>query len=201
MYIELKINNNIIVEGLVRPARYSDADIRHDIIALSEEIESYFGVSSSSLSLRAIVFSNVDAYPCTFYPDAFPECIDIHLVDGALRDSIVTRFQLAHELVHCLCPLKVKGGSAKVIEEGMATRFQLGAIKRWSSRKDWLSSSGAKKWKDALDVYRELTSNCSGAIKRLRTIEPCISLWTHETFVKAGISIAPELEARLLESF
>lgn len=195
----MKICDNIVVFGDVRPKGYSDEVIRDDILTMAAEIESIFGPASTTLSLRFINFSQTHKFPCIYYPNGYPDNLGINITGVALNDIILARFQLSHELVHCLCP--VQREPTLMIEEGMATRYQLGYIKKHSKRKDWLCGEESKRYKNALSCYRDLVSNNKGAIKRLRAVEPCINLWSHKTFQDANIRVSSELEEKLLTVF
>ena len=120
----------------------------------------------------------------------------IRLVAHALEEVDIARYQLAHELVHCLAP--TGESSALVVEEGAATRYQQGYSKKHLGGRVWLNS---EKYKKALYLYNELTKQQSGAVKRLRRIEPCFFNWTHETFELAGMSFNDEIERQLLTRF
>ena len=118
----MRIASDFLVYGEQRPRRYSNQDILRDVVRFSSDIEFKFGPATEAWELKGVVFRDEDKSPCIFYPDDFPGKVMINLTANAVCDIDYARFQLAHEMVHCISPFGT--ASAKVFEEGMAAWYQ-----------------------------------------------------------------------------
>lgn len=60
---------------------------------------------------------------------------------------------------------------------------------------------GDSRYKEALKLYNELAKRYSGAIKKLRRVEPWFYNWSHETFLLADMHLENSFESLLLTRF
>lgn len=178
-----------------RPSGYSDANILEDIKVMSSQIESLYGPGRDDWIVRFVVFADEEA-PCIFYPDGFAKTVGVRLVDRALDNIDYAKFQLAHELVHCLAP---SGGvHGNVAEEGMAAFYQTLYSCQYLGNRVVV---GDKRYKSALNALLRLLSKHGNVLIKLREIEPNIWKWTSDTFTLAGVKADPELKKSLLTPF
>ena len=123
----------------------------------------------------------------------------------ALNDIDCARFQMAHELVHCLTPAgKDNDGNvvpANVIGEAVAVKYQCSYLhKRMNYAKHKISVRGSG-YDDALRLYNDFTRLGKGLVRQIRVVEPYFHKWNHDTFVAAGISVPEDMERKLLMKF
>lgn len=193
----MRFSEKFKVIGDIRPLDYSDAEIQHDVMSWVLELENMFGPATDEMSFGG-VYSNASDNdgPCIYYPYDYPREVMVQLVGLALRDKNVARFQLAHEMVHCLSPSgKV---SAKVFEEGAAAWYQ----QRLSTKEmNGIVMLGNPRYMAARKLYMKLCKKNKDAIKRLRQIQPKMWEISGETFSAAGLSVSAELQKGLLCSF
>lgn len=200
----MNIHPEFRVFGDMRPVGYSDEVILSDIWGMADEIESFYGPMVQNWVLRFVVFAE-ESLPCIYYPDGFSQTVGIRLVPPALSDADYARFQMAHELVHCLAPAG-KGSDgrvipANVIGEAVAVKFQCSYLhKRMKHAKSKISVRGTG-YDDALMLYNEFTKFGKGLVQRIRLIEPYFHKWTHDAFVAAAINVPEDLERKLLMKF
>lgn len=186
----------IMVTGDARPDGYSDEKIREDLLIISERIEALFSPSVDEYQIDWVDFCEGDN-PCLSYPPcADHKSVRIQLVGPALNDANFARFQLAHELVHCLSPSG--GPTATIIEEGAATWFQVYHNRRYVHENIVVNGSS---YVSVLNTYNQLLAHCDNPFGKLRTVEPRAYLFNTETFLRAGIFIKKSHRAHLLKSF
>ncbi len=186
------------VHGNVRPEGYSDEMILNDVRRISVDVEKRFGPAVNEWALGGIAFDTVEEQPFLFYPYSRPRTVIIRLVGPALTSIDFARFQLAHELVHCINP---SGGDlANVLEEGMAACFQQSYSTRVLKGRVRL---GDKKYIAARRMFNQFVkkSKVRDPVVRLRGVEPYLYKITHESFVTADIVLPSELEKTLLMKF
>ena len=186
------------IYGNVRPVGYTDEMILNDVRYISIDIEKRFGPAVDEWALGGVAFDIAEEQPCLFYPYSRPWMVIIKLVGPALKNIDFARFQLAHELVHCINP---SGGNlANVLEEGMAACFQQSYATRMLKGRVRL---GDAKYISARKLFNQFVkkSKVPHTIVRLRSVEPYLHKITHETFATAGITLSPELEKSLLMKF
>lgn len=186
------------IHGNVRLERYTDEMILNDVRCISVDVEKRFGPAVNEWIMGGIIFDTKENQPCLFYPYARQGVVMIKLVGPAITSIEFARFQLAHELVHCLNP---SGGQlSNVLEEGMAACFQQSYATRMLKGRVRL---GDEKYTAARKIFNKLVkkSNVPNPIMRLRSVEPYLHKITHETFAAAGIILPSELEKSLLMKF
>ncbi|EMI5464322.1 hypothetical protein R8E95_004413 [Enterobacter roggenkampii] len=108
-------------------------------------------------------------------------------------------YELAHECIHLLAP--TGGRSAPVIEEGLATVFSEDMIEYWCGNTHKQAYTTDLKYADAAARVRELLDTEPDAIHRLREVQPAFYMMKADTFIRAGLSIDPELIEVLLTKF
>ena len=197
----MNIHPKFHVFGDRRPVGYSNDAILSDIRGMANEIESFYGPMVQDWVLRFVVFAE-ESLPCIYYPDGFSQTVGIRLVPPALSDADYARFQMAHELVHCLAPTgfesKNKVCPANVIEESVATRYQMGYLKTHLKHAQKNIGLDKLEYKIALKLYNEFALIGSNLVKTVRQVEPYFGKWAHGTFVEAGIHVDDKLERKLL---
>lgn len=193
----MNIHPQFSVFGDSRPIGYSDNDILLDVRLISEEVELLYGPMVEDWTIRFLVFVN-ESTPCIYYPKDFNKTVGIRLVGPALKDVDFARFQMAHELVHCLSPFG--GCIANVLEEGMAAFYQQNYSEKMLGSRVQL---GDKRYVFAMKLYEKFLKECnmSNPIAKLRSVEPYVHKFTHETFITAGIILPEYLEKLLLMRF
>ena len=119
-----------------------------------------------------------------------------YLVGKAIVDRDYARFQLAHEMVHCLCPSG--GPAAKVFEEGAAAWYQ----QRFAATKlNNRVQLGSAKYIEARRLYMKLRKIDVDVIKKLRAVEPHMQKIERQTFESVRIRVPDDLLDNLLLSF
>jgi len=124
------------------------------------EVEALFGPRDPDYTLLGIEFSGT--IPQIWFPG---DCrhIAIQLGEPSMTDAKRARFQLAHETVHLLDP--VFAGAASVLEEGLATYYQLTYI----HREDPTYSTEDIRYDNASRLVSKLMTTCPQAVKSLRS--------------------------------
>jgi hypothetical protein len=133
------------------------------------EVENLLGPRNREYSILGIEFSGT--VPQIWFPGNCKH-IAIQLGEPAMSDSKRARFQLAHETVHLLDP--VVGGTANVLEEGLATYYQLMYIHRL----DPTYGTGDAKYDNASQLASKLLTHRPDAVKTLRSVGRTISTLT-----------------------
>ena len=192
----MRIAEIIKVTGDIRPDGYSDEKVREDLVIISERIEAQFGPSVDEYQIDWIDFCK-GGNPCLSYPPcADHKSIRIQLVGPALQSADFARFQLAHELVHCLSPSG--GPNAAIIEEGAATWFQVYHNRKYVHENIVVNDPS---YASVLNSYNQLLAHCDNPFGKLRAVEPHAYLFNTETFLKAGIFLKKSFRAHLLKPF
>lgn len=192
----MRIANDFLVLGDLRPQRYLNQDIRHDVIRFSDEIESMFGPATNEWELKGIVFKDEDSSPCIFFPKDTPGAVMIHLTANAVHNIEYAKFQLAHEIVHCLSPSGTS--STNVFEEGMAAWYQ----QRLATLElDNRVQLGDKRYAAARILFNRMQKKCKDAVKSLRLIEPNMWKINKATFIRANVCLNAGLISLLTMPF
>lgn len=160
--------------------------------------EDLFGPRDTSFTFLGVEFLNGD--PHTWFPNNNKRIV-IQLGESCLREPDRACFQLAHEVVHLLSP--VKKNEASVLEEGIATSFQMRFMREHYGSIGWGVSSinlTLPSYGKAKEAAEELLSADSDSIKKLRRTQPVISYITSklicEQYPSFDKSIAEQLEAK-----
>ncbi len=122
--------------------------------------------------------------------------IAIQLTQGCIVNMNRAVFQLAHEAIHCLSP--TGGQNANYLEEGLATHF---SIEYTFSNGHGTWTAERPKYVDALSKVRELLKIDSDIIKKVRVIQPTISLITVDNLLATNDKIPEKLAVELVMKF
>lgn len=156
------------------------------------EMEKRYGRRDDRWTLLGVEFC--EGVPNIFFPGGNEDPprghITIRLGHKTFFDEKRAVYQLAHECVHLLAP--VKYGEAKVIEEGLATAFSEDIIEMWFGEKNKADYTNDQRYRDAASHVRQLLQLEPDAIRHLRGVEPVFSSMTVATFTEAGLSQVPQ---------
>lgn len=189
---------NFQVVGNARPHGYTDEMILSDVRSFGVEVEKIFGPAVNEWSIGGVRFDPKANQPCLWYPYGLQGVVMVNLDRNATTSIEFSRFQLAHEMVHCINPSG--GNSANVLEEGMAAWFQ----QSYATKKlKGFVQLGDKKYIEARKLFNKFVkkSKVANPIARIRKVEPYLHKVTHETFVATGIALPADLEEVLLSKF
>jgi hypothetical protein len=140
--------------------------------------EEKYGPRDYSYTILGVEF-NQDGHPRIWYPGDCKNVI-IQISLNCLNDINRAVFQVAHEAIHCLCPTGTK--SANILEEGLATLF---SIEYTVSNGNGIWASNDQKYTDATKLVKELLCFDTEIIKKLRLIQPTISLIDKDLILNA----------------
>jgi hypothetical protein len=156
--------------------------------SMISEVEELFGPRNHDYTILGVEFSGT--IPGIWFPR---DCkhIAIQLGKPAMMDFNKAHFQLAHETVHLLDP--VVGGTQNVLEEGLATFYQL----RYIHRLDPNYFTGDAKYDAACMFALRLMAESPNAIKTLRAQGQTISALTAQQLRGAGVGLTND-EANIL---
>ena len=129
---------------------------------LLREAEQRFGPRDRSFRLSEITIGG--RFPHLDFP-GIPEDVVIRLGDAAIDRPLEALHQLAHETVHFLNPRPF--GSASVLEEGLATYFELKCVRRHDPFFPG-PPLGYENYSTACSLVEELLGIGSDAMIRLR---------------------------------
>lgn len=190
--------DNFTIYGRVRPDGYVDEKILSDVMSISADIESRFGLAVTDWVLGGVIFDAKDNQPCLFYPSGRQGVVLIQLVGPALSNVDFARFQLSHELVHAINPSGLNG--ANVFEEGMAAWYQQCYSTKVLKGRVQL---GGEAYKSARQLFNKFIkkSKVKNPVIKVRSIEPNLYKVTHDVFVNAGIILPSDIETLLLTKF
>lgn len=169
--------------------RYSLTTLFGEFLSTLEE---RYGPRDMSYTPLGIEYA-VDG-PQVWYPGNRKQ-ISIMLPEAARVDLDLAVFTLAHEAVHILAPTGGRG--APVVEEGLATLFQIEAAGSYAINRIVPADSP---YYAAAAVTLKFLRMEAGIVKRLREKVPCFASWTPE-FLASNCSIPAELALLLCQSF
>ena len=134
--------------------------------------------------------------PSTYYPGNRPFHVGIQLTQSAASNPKQAYFQLAHEVVHLLGPSPTRE-CANVLEEGMATRFQLHI--------SHLVGLGfpitLPSYVHAMGELDKLLALSPDAVRTIRAVHPDLRHVTDTELMKMVRGVSPELAASLCGRF
>lgn len=168
--------------------------------------ENDFGTRDQSYTLLGIEFVENET-PKIWFPNN-NERIVIQLQLQCLQEPDRACFQLAHEVIHLLSP--IKGNEASVLEEGIATHFQVQFMQNHYASIGWLPTKidwteiGCQSYVKAMNAVKKLLTVDVDSIKKLRFHEPVISHITskliHELYPSFSKAVADNLETRFIRN-
>jgi hypothetical protein len=150
--------------------------------------EARYGKRDYSYTILGIEIIHEDQ-PQIWYPGNCKHII-IQITKECINDIDRAVFQAAHEVIHCLNPNGKR--KANVLEEGLATLFAIQYAKE-NNHGDYHATR--PDYKDAYNLASSLLSIDPDIIKKLREVEPAISLITKDTI----LSINPDIQSNLIE--
>lgn len=178
--------NIFIAHAIEKGYSYTITNMWPDILLLAE---SMYGPRDSSFTIIGVELYD-GSQPQTWYPRYDSQkYVAIQLTKECNADMNRAIFQVAHELIHCLCPKP--GRHANVLEEGLASLFsEIASMKYGSSYK--VDSS---KYQYAMAKVSELLSHDYDIIKKVRAKTMDISSITSEQLK----SVCPDLKDELID--
>lgn len=156
--------------------------------------EEKYGPRDYSYTILGIEF-NQDGHPRIWYPGNCKHII-IQISMNCTEDMNRAVFQVAHEAIHCLCPTGIK--SANVLEEGLANLF---SIEYTLTNGNGVWSSNDQKYTDASELVKQLLSFDNEIIKKLRLVQPTISLINKELILEINPNVPADLAEKLTTKF
>lgn len=105
-------------------------------------------------------------------------------------------FQVAHEVIHCLAP--IGNMRANVLEEGIANFFSI-EYALLHGHGNWTSNE--QKYTDASELVKQLLLLDPEIIKKLRLVQPTISLIDKELILNTNSKIPEILADKLTKKF
>ena len=159
-----------------------------------ESAEDKYGKRDYSYDI-SIGFSDVPP-PRLYYPEGNKNIV-ILLTSDCLYDIKSWVFQLSHEAIHCLAPTwKI---SATILEEWLATYFSINYTKDNWYGDNWNPTD--QKYINAYNLFCKLNDIDNEIIKKLRAIQPIISLITKDDIIKMNSLVPEDLAFDLTQPF
>lgn len=157
--------------------------------------ESQFGQRDKDYTILGIEFVD-QPQPCIWYSSSsrLGKHIIIRLMINCVEDFNQGVFQLTHEVIHCLSPIG-PAIAATVLEEGLASYFS----QEYSKNHGNLVNSG--NYLEARNLVEELLAIDIDIIKKLREIQPTISLITEAEILSVNDSVPQRLARDLTQLF
>ena len=169
-----------------------------DMLYLAEDL---FGPRDSSYTPLGIEFAAGGPY--VFFPGETKQNrkhITIRLSLEAAIDTLRAYYQLAHETVHLLAPVR---GNTNNFEEGVATYFSTYYMeKKMNQPLDyWKPTNEEQSYKEALKKVTPLLDNDKYCIRQLRSEQPEFTKMTEEQISSAFPNLSAEDIKFLLSEF
>ncbi len=158
------------------------------------EAETKYGERDKQYTILGIEIKN-ETQPGHWFPGNCKN-IAIQLNQHCMEDMNRAVYQVAHEIIHCLSP--TGGANANVLEEGLATHFSAEYAENYGHG---IWAPKADKYKIALSLFETLLTIDSDIIKKVRKIQPKISLITSDNLIEANEKIPRDLADRLTAKF
>ena len=157
--------------------------------------EEKYGERDKSYTILGVEFTNQEN-PQIWYPG---DCkhVAIQITMNCINDMNRAVFQVAHEAIHCLCPTGVK--NANVLEEGLANLYSIEYCKENGHGNDWKASE--QEYTDASELVKQLLQIDGDIIKKLRIVQPTISLIDKELILKTNNNVTNDLAENLTKKF
>jgi len=159
-----------------------------------QKAEAKYGERDKTYTILGIELSSV-GNPYIWYLGDRKQII-IRINEFCLNDMDYAVFQVSQEIIHCLCP--TGGSNATYLEEGLATHFG----------NEYYRSCGYVKWHvndpkyiEALNLVEQLFRIDAEIIKKVRNIEPIISLVTKNQLIDVNKNIPECLADKLIKLY
>lgn len=131
---------------------------------LMNKAEEAFGKRKQGINIKGVQFDA--AGPCIYFNNKDLTDITIYISNKCRGNFNFAAFQIAHEVIHCLCPNFIT--DVTYLEEGLATFFQ-------TQVSNIQIESSATNYITARELVSKLLEFDSNIIKEAREIEPNIS--------------------------
>lgn len=167
-----------------------------DVVSwLMEQAEAWFGPRDPRWFFTGLEFTDGDV-PSTYYPGRRPFHVGIQLTRSAAQNPRDAYFQLAHEVVHLLGPSQARD-RANVLEEGMATVFQLHVSNVVGLGYGIKLPSYAR----AMEMVVQLLLVSPDAVRAIRAVHPDVRLVTPDEVARIVPGVPLDLATSLCERF
>ncbi len=160
-----------------------------------QDAEKLYGERDSSYTILGVEVSD-DTVSQIWFPGNCKH-IAVQITENCLNDLSQAVFQVAHEVIHLLSP--VKFGETTVLEEGLATLFSI-EYPRDNSFGDKVPLSG-KNYMTAYTSVQKLLQIDPLIIKKMRESEPTISKIDAALITVTNSNVPPDLAIKLTEQF
>lgn len=162
--------------------------------AILRDAEEKYGKRDESYTILGIEFTN-QSTPKIWYPENNKQIII--QITLACEDNINKAvFQVAHEVIHCLSPTGIK--NANVLEEGLATLFSIDYTLQ-NNHGTWFPE--ITEYSNALNFMRELISIDPDIIRKIRKIQPTLSMIDKDLILKTNVNVPLSLAESLTIRF
>ena len=115
--------------------------------------EEKYGTRDMSYSILGISYTDLD-HPHIWFPFDDSKYVGIRVMDTCKENINQGLYQLAHEVIHCLCPHP--GINANVLEEGLATHFAAEYMDKYEKQPDWHPAETDYKYVLALKCIKKV---------------------------------------------
>jgi len=156
--------------------------------------EEKYGNRDQSYTILGVEFTQ-DEIPQIWYPGNCKHIV-IQITMNCMDDFNRAIYQVAHEAIHCLSPTGRNGAS--VLEEGLATLF---SIEYTFANKNGIWTPSDQKYINASELVKQLISIDSEIIKKLRMIQPTISLIDKDLIIQTNSNVPAKLADKLTKVF
>lgn len=156
--------------------------------------ESKYGPRDHSYTILGVEF-NQDGPPIIWYPNNCDHVI-IQISLNCMQDINKAVFQVAHEAIHCLNPIRMN--EVNVLEEGLANLFSI-EYTLANGHGNWASND--QKYTYASELVKQLLSFDSEIIKKLRIVQPKISSIDKDLILKTNANVPADLAVKLTAKF
>lgn len=154
--------------------------------------EARFGRRDTNYTILGIEFVN-QPRPCIWYPSIEENHIVIRLTANCINDFNQGVFQITHEVIHCLSPVR---GNTTVLEEGLASYFSQEYSKNYGGL---VNPEGP--YSEARNLVSQLLEIDSDIIRSLRQIQPKIGLISEADILMVNPHVPKELAGCLARPF
>lgn len=158
--------------------------------------EAQYGLRDYSFTILGIEFYNLPN-PQVWYPQNCKH-IAIQLTARCLIDFNEGIYELAHEAIHCLSPTAGQFPST-ILEEGIGTYFAVDYTQKNGHGN--FSNIANPKYKNAYNLFCQLIAVDKDIVKKLRQIQPTISLITQAEIIATNNTIPIQLATDLTQPF
>ena len=158
--------------------------------------ETLYGKRDYSYTILGIEFYNLPN-PQVWYPQNCKHIV-IQLTARCLINFNEGVYELAHEVIHCLSPTAGQF-PATVLEEGLATYFAVDYTQKNGHGN--FSNIVDPKYRNAYNLFAQLIGIDIDIVKKLRQVQPTISLITQTDIITANNAIPVQLATDLTQIF